>query len=339
VPETTSTDSSTDAPTTDAPTTGAPTTAAATLPLSGARTVLEHGPYRAELAGVGATLRSLTHDGRDLVVPFGLDEVRPLYRGALLAPWPNRVVDGSWEDDDGVERQLPITEVERGHALHGLVQWSDWDADAAGSEGPHRASLVTTLAPSDGYPFRLELRATYELGDTGLVTTVTATNVGQGTAPYGVAPHPYLVAGEGRVDDWSLRLPAASYLEVTDDRLVPTGVHGVTEREGFDFREARVVGDLFVDHAFTEIEGGPDGRATVEVVAGDGRGVAMSWAVSELPWVQVHTGDRPEPELDRLGLAVEPMTCPPDAFTSGVDLVRLAPGESHTASWTIAATS
>ena len=312
-----------------------PTTTPA-VPVSGVQTVLEHGPYRAEIAGVGATLRSLTHEGRDLVVPFGLDEVRPLYRGALLAPWPNRVVDGSW-DDDGVERQLPVNEVERGHALHGLVQWADWASDPADEAGPHRASFVTQLAPSDGYPYRLELRAVYELGDAGLVTTVTATNVGQGTAPYGVAPHPYLVAGEGRVDDWSLLLPAASYLEVTEERLVPTGVHGVTEREGFDFREARPVGDLFVDHAFTEIDADAEGRATVEVVARDGRGVAMSWAVSELPWVQVHTGDRPEPELDRLGLAVEPMTCPPDAFTSGVDLVRLAPGESHTASWTISA--
>lgn len=308
----------------------------AAVPVSGVPTVLEHGPYRAEIAGVGATLRSLTHDGRDLVVPFGLDEVRPLYRGALLAPWPNRVVDGSW-DDDGAERQLPLNEVERGHALHGLVQWADWASDPADEADAHRASLVTRLAPSDGYPYRLELRAVYELGDAGLVTTVTATNVGQGTAPYGVAPHPYLVAGEGRVDDWSLLLPAASYLEVTEERLVPTGVHGVTERDGFDFREARPVGDLFVDHAFTEIDADAEGRAMVEVVSRDGSGVAMSWTVSELPWVQVHTGDRPEPELDRLGLAVEPMTCPPDAFTSGVDLVRLAPGESHTVSWTIAA--
>jgi len=314
----------------------ATTATTATVPVSGVRTVLEHGAYRAELAGVGATLRSLTHDGRDLVVPFDVDEVRPLYRGALIAPWPNRVVDGSW-DDDGVERQLPITEVERGHALHGLVQWADWTADSTDSDDSHRASLVTQLAPSDGYPYRLELRATYELGDDGLVTTVTATNVGRGTAPYGVAPHPYLVAGEGRVDDWSLRLPAASYLEVTEDRLVPTGVHGVTEREGFDFRAERTIGDLFVDHAFTELEPGSDGRAAVEVLAPGGQGVAMSWSVEELPWVQVHTGDRPEPELDRLGLAVEPMTCPPDAFTSGVDLVRLAPGESHTASWTITA--
>jgi aldose 1-epimerase len=317
----------------DPTTTNSAATTRAVLPVSGARTTLEHGAYRAELAGVGATLRSLTHDGRDLVVPFAVDEVRPLFRGAVLAPWPNRVVDGAYEEG-GETLQLALTEVERGHALHGLVAWSEWRVE---SSEPHRASLVTELAPSDGYPWRLALRATYELGESGLVTTVEATNVGEGSAPYGVAPHPYLVAGEGRVDDWTLTLPADSYLEVTDDRLVPTGVHGVTEREGFDFRDGRVVGDTFVDHAFTDLaRTGDDLLATARLTAADGRGVAMTWG-PELPWVQVHTADRPERENDRVGLAVEPMTCPPDAFTSGIDLVRLAPGETHAASWTIAA--
>jgi aldose 1-epimerase len=31
------------------------------------------------------------------------------------------------------------------------------------------------------------------------------------------------------------------------------------------------------------------------------------------------------------------MTCPPDAFNSGTDLIVLGPGESHTAGWTISA--
>ena len=310
------------------------TTTAPALSVSGSVTELRHGAYRADVAGVGASLRTLRHDGRDLVVPFGADRVRPLFRGAILAPWPNRVVDGAYEEA-GETLQLALTEVERGHALHGLVAWAEWRVE---SSEPHRASLVTELAPSEGYPWRLALRATYELGDAGLVTTVEATNVGDGSAPYGVAPHPYLVAGEGRVDDWTLQLPADSYLEVTDDRLVPTGVHGVTEREGFDFREGRLVGDLFVDHAFTELARDEAGVATATLTAADGRGVAMSWG-PELPWVQVHTADRPEPADDRVGLAVEPMTCPPDAFTSGIDLVRLAPGETHVAAWTIAAVS
>ena len=314
-------------------TTSDPDAGGAPLPVSGAPVTLVHGPYRAELAGVGATLRALTHDGRDLVVPFDVDAVRPLFRGALLAPWPNRVVDGRYVDDDGVERQLAVSEVERGHALHGLVAWAEWQVEEA---GPTRASFATELAPSDGYPWRLRLRAEHELADEGLTTTVTATNVGVGTAPYGVAPHPYLVAGEGRVDDWTLTLPAASWLDVTDDRLVPLDLHGVDEKPEFDFRASRRLGDTFVDHAFTDLEPGEGGLVRATVVAADGRGVAMTWG-PELPWVQVHTADRPDPADDRVGLAVEPMTCPPDAFSSGTDLVRLAPGEQHTAAWTISA--
>ena len=119
--------------------------------------------------------------------------------------------------------------IERGHALHGLAHWADWTIDQAQAA---RASASFVLVPSDGYPWRLALSVVYELTDDGLTTTVTARNAGTGVAPYGTAPHPYLVAGEGRVDDWSFTLPAASYLEVTDDRLVPVGTRPVGDRDG-----------------------------------------------------------------------------------------------------------
>ena len=38
------------------------------------------------------------------------------------------------------------------------------------------------------------------------------------------------------------------------------------------------------------------------------------------------TGD-PLPDVDRRSLAVEPMTCPPNAFRSGEALISLEPGE------------
>ena len=62
----------------------------------------------------------------------------------------------------------------------------------------------------------------------------------------------------------------------------------------------------------------------------------MTWG-TELPWVQVHTADKPIAAQGRLGLAVEPMTCPPDAFNSGTDLLVLEPRASSSASWVIAA--
>ena len=81
----------------------------ARTPLSGTQHSLRAGDYEAIIASVGASLRTLTFDGRDLVVPFDADEVRPSYRGATLAPWPNRVVDGIYTFG-GVERQVALTD-------------------------------------------------------------------------------------------------------------------------------------------------------------------------------------------------------------------------------------
>ncbi len=49
----------------------------------------------------------------------------------------------------------------------------------------------------------------------------------------------------------------------------------------------------------------------------------------------VFSGDTLEPAQRRTALAVEPMSCPPDAFRSGTDLVALHPGGRWTGSWGI----
>jgi aldose 1-epimerase len=46
------------------------------------------------------------------------------------------------------------------------------------------------------------------------------------------------------------------------------------------------------------------------------------------------TGD-PLPDVNRRSLAVEPMTCPPNAFRTGEGLIRLEPGGSFTSAWGI----
>jgi len=300
-------------------------------PLSGTRFDLSHGEYTASIASVGASLRSLTHAGRDLAVPFDEDDVRPFFRGATLAPWPNRVMDGRYTFD-GAEQQLALTEPPRGHALHGLAAWLDFQAV---DEGDDHVTLTATIAPQTGYPHRVEVSVTFELDDDGLHTTVVGTNSGPTPAPWGTGPHPYLVAGDGNVDDWTLTLPASRVLTVTEDRLIPTGLEDVFGG-AFDFRSGRRIEDTFIDHAFTELERDAEGTASVTLTAADGAGVAISWG-TECPWVQVHTADQPDAALSRIGLAVEPMTCPPDAFNSGTDLIVLSPGASASAGWRIAA--
>lgn len=300
-------------------------------PLTGREVRLRSGPYAASVITLGASLRVLEHDGRPLVVPFATDAMRPVFRGALLAPWPNRVVDGRYTFD-GAEQQLPLTEPDRGHALHGLLGWADWQVGAVAEDA---ITLTAELAPSAGYPHRLVVECAYSLAGDGLTTTVTARTL-HDRAPYGVSAHPYLTAGGAALDETVLTLPADRFVATSGDRLLPAGERDVADAPWPDFREPTVIGSSRVDHAFTDLRRGEDGQARVRLEAPDGFTVEMTWG-PELAWVQVHTADRPEPELDRAGLAVEPMTCPPDAFNSGEGVVVLEPGRPHTASWTVAA--
>jgi aldose 1-epimerase len=315
------------------------TPVAVIAPLSGTQYEIAAGDYRATVASIGASLRLLTHRGQDLVVPFDAEEVRPGFRGAVLAPWPNRVVDGRYEFA-GTTEQLALTEPGRGHALHGLAAWEDWKLI---SHGPSWVELGYTIQAQAGYPHRISLIVRYELDGDGLDSTVTATNTGPTAAPYGTGPHPYLVAGIGRVDDWTLELPADRVLTVTPDRLSPVDIQDVATAAGgvFDFRApraegdaTRLIGDTFIDHAFTGLQRDGGGNARVRVLTASGTGVEMTWG-TECAWVQIHTADNVDPGENRRGLAVEPMTCPPDAFNSGSDLIVLQPGRSHSASWRI----
>jgi aldose 1-epimerase len=308
--------------------------------LSGTQHALRAGDYEAVIASVGASLRSLTHAGRDLTVPFDADEVRPSYRGATLVPWPNRIVDGRFTFA-GVERQVPLTEPARGHALHGLGGWLDYEAI---DKGPSHVTLTAAIVPQTGYPWRVVVETTFTLDADGLTQTVRATNESPDAAPWGTGPHPYLVAGEGHVDDWTLDLPAGEVLAVTADRLSPIGLRAVDadDPQRFDFRDARRIGAAEIDHAYTALTRDADKLTTVRVQVADGSGVEMVWDAT-CPWVQIHTSDKGVGKPGhRTGLAVEPMTCAPDAFNASAydydaGLIVLEPGESTTASWRIAA--
>ncbi|HKA27537.1 MAG TPA: hypothetical protein VKD88_09190, partial [Gaiellaceae bacterium] len=72
-----------------------------------------------------------------------------------------------------------------------------------------------------------------------------------------------------------------------------------------------------------------DRRARVRL----GNGTTL-WADESFPYLMVFTGDG-LPDVDRRSIAVEPMTCAPNAFRTGEGLVRLEPGETHVGLWGI----
>jgi aldose 1-epimerase len=290
---------------------------------------LRSGDAEVVVVEVGGGLRSYRAGGRDVLDGFGEREMAENARGHVLAPWPNRLRDGrySW---DGVVHQTPLSEPETANAIHGLVRFAAWTVTDRDSGS---VRLEHLLHPQPGYPFTLRLAVGYELSAAGLRVTTTATNDGDVPLPYGEGHHPYLAAGAGlRVDDCTLQAPAATML-TTDERSLPTGAVDVTGTP-YDLRAGRPIGDLVIDSCFTDLERDDDGLARVRLTGPDGRGVAV-WLDSAYSHLQLFTGDVIDEPRRRRGLAVEPMTCPPDAFATGDSVRRLQPGESVTATWGI----
>jgi aldose 1-epimerase len=301
------------------------------IAVTGAQYEIAAGEYAAVVTELGAGLRELRWRGEPVVAGFGADEMPPGAAGQLLVPWPNRIGGGRYKFG-GAEFQLELSEPGRGNAIHGLTRWAGWDA-VAHADG--RVVLGCVLLGRPGYPFCLELRAEYALGaETGLSVRVTARNTGSRAAPFGTGSHPYLTAGTARIDECVLGLPASGWLPA-DERGLPAGPARDVGGTMADFRDPRPVGDTCLDHSLTGLARDEHGRAWAHLSAG-GRRVSL-WAGAGYEWLQVFTGDTLGGEWARAGLAVEPMTCPPDAFATGTDVITLAPGARASHAWGIVA--
>ncbi|RPF22597.1 aldose 1-epimerase family protein [Myceligenerans xiligouense] len=294
---------------------------------SGTQHSISYGEQHVTVTEVGAALREYTVGGRDVVVPFGVDEVNPVFNGAVLLPWPNRLRDGVYQAD-GVTYTLPLTEPARGTALHGLAAWERWGL-------VDRTDVSVTLGldvvPQPGYPFQLTAQITYGLSDGGLSVTLATTNVGAGTAPYGAGFHPWLSTGGAALDDCVVRLDAATRVTI-DERLLPTGTEPVAGP--FDMREPVGMAGRDLDDAFVDVLRDDDGLAWIRLTGTDGRTAAV-WMDDSMDVWQACSGDHVGEEYHRMGLAAEPMTCYADAFATGDRLVRLSPGDTHRVRWGI----
>ena len=285
------------------------------------------GEQRAVVVEVGGGLRSYSVAGIDLLDGYGPDEMAPSGRGQVLIPWPNRLRDGTYEFD-GARYQLPLNEPELGNAIHGLVRWAGW---SVAERDAHRVVVGHTLHPQPGYPFTLALSIEYTLSADGLSVRTSATNLGQRPCPFGHGAHPWLSFGTATVDRATLRIPARVVIDA-DERSLPTGARPVEGTE-FDFRVARPIGATKIDNAFTEIERDADGVARVLFADPGSRAITL-WFDQAYPYVQLSSGDVLA-DVNRRSLAVEPMTCPPNAFQSGDSLIRLGPGDTFTGTWGI----
>lgn len=295
---------------------------------SGEQWLIAHGSQQVVVTEVGATLRSYSVAGEPLVDGFEVGERCTDGRGQVLAPWPNRLGDGRYSFG-GVEAQAALDEPFRHNAIHGLVRWLPWRLVG---RAQNRVSLACLLHPTPSYPFTLELTVEYRLGRDGLTVATEAQNRGAEALPFGLGFHPYLTVGSPVIDTAHLTLPARRRL-LLDDRGLPVGEEQVAGTP-YDFSAPRPIGPIALDAAYTGLDRDAAGRTEVVLEhPGSGRSVRL-WADEQFPYLMAYTGDGVgDISRRRRSIAVEPMTCPPDAFRSGEGIVTLSRGERWSARW------
>ena len=273
----------------------------------------------------GGGMRRLVVGDWDVIDGYPAGAVAPGWRGAVLVPWPNRVREGRWTWH-GRELQLDLASPEEPNALHGLVAWQPWTVLQRGSD---RTSVGTILEPHEGYPFRLGVALDYALEPARLAVTMRVRIVGASPAPVGVGMHPYLHVGaneDGGIGGAELTAPART--EVETEGGLPTGA-----RRRFHGDVGRI-GHRVFDTPLTDLERDDDGWARLRLRGPLGElelAADQAW-----PWLQVYTADGMPDGQRRRSLAVEPMTCPPNALADDADLIVLEPGTAWSGAWTLA---
>jgi aldose 1-epimerase len=296
---------------------------------SGTQWSIEADGHRATVVEVGGVLRHYSVGDTEVLDGFSAEEISPASAGQILAPWPNRIRDGHYEFG-GEKYQLPLTEPARHNAIHGLVNWSRWSAVEQSADA---VTLEVEVPAQIGYPWWLRLRTRWSVSAAGLRCDQEVVNNSGTTAPWGYSVHPYLQLPGVPVDETLLHVPGQTRI-VADARLLPIGAVKVAGTD-YDYTEPRRIGIQILDTTFGDITYDADGITEVTIADPGSDAKVTVWADDKFKYWQVFSGDTLHDERFRRSVAIEPMTCPPDAFRTGRDLIVLEPGETWTGSWGI----
>lgn len=283
------------------------------------------GDVRVVLSRYGAGLRELRVDGREAVCR-DTDRARvSWYSGVMLAPWPNRLRDATWEFEG--ERLTGTVNEGLGHGHHGLVFRRPFSVEEQTSE---RVRFELELGADPVYPFAVRIAVEYTAVATGLRCEISATNHDTRRVPFAVGMHPYFPVDAGT----RLVLDAEAVL-LTDERQLPTGELADPLSLGVAAGVAADLESLRLDHCFTSLRRDARGVAAAQLLDVDG-GVTELWQDESLPYTQVFTlGEFPAASGLRRAVGIEPQSAPANAFNSGEGLVWLAPGETKSFTWGI----
>ena len=200
------------------------------------------GLWRAQVSPVGASLVGLWHADVEIVTsPY--DEPLTALAGAVMAPWPNRLEDGTWRLGER-EFVAEINDTEGNNANHGLVFDKAFDIV---TQTQSLLRLETKIFDEIAYPFEVLLTVTYALENDGLQISFEALNRASEAVPVAFGLHPYFVSEE----DSELELNARTWVQ-KNSRKLPTISSAIDSSSAAQQGQNRIA-ELNIDDCFTDL--------------------------------------------------------------------------------------
>lgn len=249
-----------------------------------------------------------------------LIEQHPYYsRSAKLFPFSNRLENGRYSYQSN-NYTLPSNFPWSEHAVHGLLYNQPFDI--INSHATEQSASITlrysTHHLHSGYPFAFQIDITYRIDlQCVLSCTTKITNLDNRPLPFGDACHPYFSLG-CKLEKTTLTMPSCQKLQQIDG--LPNGhSHLFT-----DFAQPCSLAERPLDDCF-EFETIYPIQLSFERM--DKVAKLTFTQDASYRFIQLYT---PSSESS---LAIEPMTCPANAFNNQIGLLFLTPGESSTFHW------
>jgi aldose 1-epimerase len=266
---------------------------------------------------------SLWHGDIEVVTSPYNEPLRAL-AGSVMAPWPNRLEDGTWQLGDR-EFTATINDADGHNANHGLAFDKEF---ALASQTDSSLRLELNLFDEQAYPFSVLLSVTYLLQNTGLQVELEAKNLSNEDVPVAFGMHPYFVLDQ----DSTLSVDAKTWI-TKNARNLPVSA-STFENSPLANNAGQDICNLELDECFTDLRFGSNDFC-VTTVTRPSLGIAVEVEqgreLSHLMLYRLQESSQPNRSL----LAIEPQSAPANAFRNLESVASLAPAETFKANYRV----
>lgn len=263
--------------------------------------VTENGTSIAEFSVFGGSVTNLSLFENNLIPRPSVADPPAVVFGSVLAPWPNRLEDGTFSFSGKTHRYGPLDPEQ--NVNHGLILRSALEYEVGDSE----ITFFHRFTAAD-FGFEIDLQFGYRLTKIGFEGWAKAKNLGASSAPFAIGFHPYFhIPGKAKLS------ASVTKAFVTNSRMLPVDTKEIQSLE------VALPDTSKLDKGYF----GENWRVMVE-------GEEFSFEITQrnLNHLMLY---RPSPSLfvdGSEGIAIEPQSAPANAFNTELEKHLIQPSET-----------